>query len=241
MYIAYEYLLIAGILGFYLQDAAMLVFHDEFVMEKPGRHWLARVGGHLQVAKRELYMPKLWAPWALVLRGQWRDAATTPSGVMQTWPKFTSAMRPVQALSTLQAVLLLAVIPLLLVFKRNPIWMLTVLSAVYVTSALVLAYLLKYKQVLGLSRKQALTLGIEGLFCPPFAINSARRITRQLSLPNPALGFAAALTDAATRAAMLHDIEDRLATETLFAEDDHSQLEHLHRARDRARALLDTP
>ena len=241
MYIAYEYLLIAGILGFYLQDASMFVFHDEFVMEKPGRRWLARIGGHLQGAKRELYMPKLWAPWALVLRGQWRETATTTSTALNTWTQFTAAMRPVQWLSTLQAVLLLTVVPLMLLFKRNPIWMLTVLSAVYFTSALVLVYLLKFRKTLELSRKQALTLGIEGLFCPPYAINSARRITRQLTLPNPALGFAAALTDAATRATLLRGIEDRLATEAIFAEDDNPHSEYLNHARSRARALLDSP
>lgn len=194
-----EWLLVIGIVAFYLQDAAVLLHYDEFVVGGTGRRW--RVGaGTTEWSGRYLWLPNPLAPHVAWFRGAWpgqADGGSTadPSSAMQD---YLTALAPFRAGTVGLAVVLLAVVPLLLWRFPHPLALLVALGVAYGLVAVQVGLLWRRRAALGVSAQAVRWLAVECLACPPHAINLVRKLTLRHG-PADAAAVATAWADATGR------------------------------------------
>jgi len=224
--------LLAGIVAFYLYDAAMLLYANELVAWPRRRGWAAAVGGDTQWRGAFAFLPAWWRPASPVLRLQWMRAPGTGATGLDVQP-LLRALRPLQVGVWLMAALLFLVLPLLLWGWRHWQGLLVLLVAIYLLSTGMIVYVARRRAVLGLSRRAVTALAIDALACPPFALNLVRKIGLRQSLGVDGLDFITArLTPEA-----LQRLSPRLIARLdilLLAEAQGSARAHeLHEVRDR--------
>ena len=185
--------LMAGIVAFYLYDAAILLYADELVAWPRRRGWSASVGGQLQWRGRFVFVPPPLLPWRPLLRLQWLRAAGDSVPVQQSaLDDLRRALKPLQIAVALMAVLLVALLPLALLLWRRWEVMLLLLGAIYLLSACMVLYSVRVRVALGLSRAALVSLAIDTLACPPFALNVVRKISLRHATGMDGLQFATA-------------------------------------------------
>ena len=207
-----ELLLVLGVIGFYLQDSALLLHNDEIVVVQRGRGWAASVGSAAQTRGRYLYLPNPLRPGAAVFRSSWlRGDASAPG---EHWPglaHFVAALRGFRVHCLALSCLLFLALPLLLWRFAHPLAMLALAAGVYATTALIGLRLWRYRGVLELSGRQALALGFELLCCPPHAVNVVRRLCARRGLRGDAVEAARQLLAPPQRRPLAEQVGERLA------------------------------
>jgi hypothetical protein len=202
-------MLVLGILAFYLQDSAQLLYWDELVATRSAGAWRISLG-ELEVAGRYLFIPNPLAPWRLLFRANWM--ATSPNGFATPPAQLLEFSRPIRPLGVgcaLLALLLLVALPAaLLKYPYAPL-LLALLIGCYVLIAMMALYMLRARARLRLTRKDIASLTIGALLCPPHAINLLRRISLMHS-PEDALHFAAATLADAERDELRRVLEGRI-------------------------------
>lgn len=188
-----EWLLVAGIVAFYLQDAAVLLHYDEFVVGGGRRRWHASAGG-TEWSGRFLSLPNPLMPNAPVFRGTWPVApgeadAGDIDGYLDTLLPFRFGT------ASLGIVLLLGV-PAMLLRYPHPLALLALLVVVYGIVGGMTLLLWKRREPLGLSSRSCAWLAFECLACPPHAINLVRKLTLRHPPAGAAATVAARLDDA---------------------------------------------
>jgi len=225
-----ELLLVLGVIGFYLQDSAMLLHYDEIVVVQRRRGWSASVGSSAQARGRYLYLPNPLCPGAALFRSSWlRGDASAPG---EDWPgfaHFVAALRGFRILCLLLACLLFLALPALLWRFPHPLAMLALAAGIYATTALIGLRLWRYRGVLELGGRQAAALAFELLCCPPHAVNVVRRLCARRGLRGDAVDAARRLLAPAQRRPLVDEVGERLA----MAVDFHGDDVHLLGARQR--------
>lgn len=181
-----EWLLVVGIAAFYLQDAALLLHYDEFVVGGSRRRWHASPGG-TEWSGRFLWLPNPLAPYVPVFRGTWPSASgnddVAPGGI----DGYLAALRPFRLGTSGLGIVLLLVVPGLLWRYPHPLALLAALAVVYGLVGGMALLLWRRRGPLGLSPRSCAWLAVECLACPPHAIN----LVRKLTLRHPPDGAAA--------------------------------------------------
>ena len=188
-----ESLLVLGIVGFYLCDVSLMLYVDEVVFAKCFGKWRAHVGSGFMLGGRYLALPGLWSPGAPVFRSGWGLPADEDAPAVE---RLVATLRPLRWPARVAALLLFVVVPVALQVNLSPGLMLGVLGLLYLTSALSVAYVVRRRVALGLSRRDVAAIAFDVIACPPFAINMVRRVTLRCGLGVPANEFAAMLLDA---------------------------------------------
>ena len=205
-----EWLLVAGIVAFYLQDAAMLLHYDEFVVAATGRRWRAGAGG-TEWGGRFLWLPNPLAPHAALFRGAWPlPPAAGVTGRAARLDRYLAALAPFRAGTTCLAILLLAVVPFLLWRHAHPLALLGTMAAVYGLAGALAALLWRRRRALGLGSRAAAWLAVECVACPPHAINLVRKLTLRHG-PADAAALAAARLDGPGRDRLARVMSRRVA------------------------------
>jgi hypothetical protein len=173
-----EWLLVAGIAAFYLQDAAVLLHYDEFVVGGSGRRWRLDTGS-TEWSGRYLWLPNPLAPHAAWFRGAWPGGAAGDSAAdrvtaMQT---YLAALAPFRAGTLGLASVLLVAVPLLIWRFPHPLALLAALGVAYGILVALVVLLWRRREALGVSAQAARWLAVECLACPPHAINLVRKLT----------------------------------------------------------------
>ena len=176
-----EVLLVAGIIAFYVQDAMLLLYHDEVVFERRGGAWRAAAPGP-QWSGRFLFVPSLLAPWRPLLRA----SASTAAVDAASFQPMLKALRPLQAGVAVLGVLLLVGVPALLWRYPHPLALLALLVAIYATTLLLAVPIWRSRATFGMERSAAAWLAFESVACPPHAINLVRKLSLRQQLPLPA-------------------------------------------------------
>ncbi len=152
--------LLAGIVAFYLYDAAVLLYADELVAWPRRRAWSASVGNELQWRGRFAFLPNPLTPWRVLLRLQWErppgDRAPVQLGKAHDLAR---ALRPLQWAVTVMAILLAVALPLVLFAWRRWDVLLLLLGAVYLLSSGMVVYSVRARAALGLDRRALLVAG----------------------------------------------------------------------------------
>ncbi|WP_363799907.1 hypothetical protein ABU614_07560 [Lysobacter firmicutimachus] len=225
-----ELLLVLGVIGFYLQDSAMLLYYDEIVVVQQRGRWFGSVGSTAQTGGRYLYVPNPFRPDAALFRSSWLRAGD--AGTPEHWDglaHFVAALRGFRAHCLLLSCLLFLGLPLLLWGFPHPLAMLALAAGIYLTTLLIGWRLWRYRKVLELQGRQALSLAFELLCCPPHAVNVVRRLCARRGLRGDAVDAAYRLLAPDQRRPLALRVGERLA----LAMDFHGDQARLLAARQR--------
>lgn len=189
-----EWLLVAGIVVFYLQDAAVLLHYDEFVVAGGAGDWHGATGT-VEWSGRFLWLPNPLAPHAAAFAGAWggpgeASAATAGGGGVDA---FLAALLPFQVGTRVLGAALIIAVPLLLWLYPHPLALLGVLAFAYATIACMVLALWRRRERLGLDRRTTAWLAFECLACPPHAINLVRKLSLRHGPPGAAAAIASRL------------------------------------------------
>lgn len=172
-----EWLLVAGIVAFYLQDATMLLHYDEFVVGGSGRGWQVRVG-KTEWSGRYLCLPGPLAPHTAWFRGAFHDAPGGPAPMQAAaLERFLSALFPFRVGTVCLGMILLGVAPILILRHAHPAMLLAALGATYLVLGGLVLQLWRTRAALGLPGRTVAWLAVECLACPPHGINLVRKLT----------------------------------------------------------------
>lgn len=202
-------LLAAGLVAFYVQDSAQLLYVDELVVVGTRHGWRCRLGA-LELGGRFLYVPNPLLPARAMFRANWlqadRSVQESPAGLSQFVADLVALGRCCAAL----CFLLLGVLPAAILAYRVPGLLLAILGGAYAVIALMLLLLVRRRRRLGLSGRDVVALGIEALLCPPHAINLVRKVCLGRGLQGDPLAFAARALAATDGACLREGIEARI-------------------------------
>lgn len=232
-----EWLLVAGILAFYLQDSARLAYFDDVVVTG-GRTWRVAVEAATEMRGRFLWIPSPLLPARTILHASWlarpADAGADTAEDLQA---FARLLWPVRAGCVVVGMVVLLGIPYLLLSAAPPTWLLGGLLAWLATTVAMLACLALRREQLGLTHRRLATLATECLLCPPYTVNLYRKLCDQRGFRGDPVAFAAGNLSPREQRQLLEAIEQRIA---LFAQSsDEEALLRLHEAHARIRDKLD--
>lgn len=237
MSVSSEWLLVAGILAFYLQDAARLAYFDDVVVSG-GRTWRVAVEATTEMRGRFLWMPSPLLPARTTLHASWlAPVESTATDTVERLRAFVRPLWPVRLGCMMAGLVVLVAIPCLLLLSAPPTWLLGALLAWLAVTLGMLGFLAVRRRDLGLSYRRLATLASECLLCPPYAVNLYRKLCDQRGFRGDPVAFAAANLSPPQRQRLLDAIERRLA---LFAQSsDEATVRRLQEARARIRRTLD--
>ncbi len=238
--IAADIWLLAGIVAFYLYDAAMLLYADELVLWPRRRGWAGTVGGDVQWRGGYLFVPALLTPWRPLLRLQWMRAATRPvAPMLEELQGLRRTLRPLQVGVTLMGVLLLGVLPALLLAWRDWGALFALLCAIYLLALAMVVYTVRRRDALGLTRRTLVSLAVDTLACPPFAMNLVRKISLRQAGEVDGLAFATATLSDDALLRLKPQLLARLELLSFHAPADTARADELERYRAQLRELPD--
>jgi hypothetical protein len=207
-----ELLLVLAVVALYLQDSAMLLHYDEIAVVRRGEGWSASTGANGRLHGRYLYLPNPLRPGAALFRCGWLSGpAPAPREHWAGWRHFVAALAGFAPGCWLLGSLLMVALPVLLWRMPHPLLMLALAAAIYGTVAAIGWRLWRYRRVLELSGRQALSLAFELLCCPPHAINVVRRLCARRGLRGNAFDAAERLLSPARTQAIAGEIGERLS------------------------------
>lgn len=213
----YELLLILGVLAFYLQDSMMLLHYDELVFTEARRKWRVSTGSTMQFGGRHLFLPNPVTPARGLFRGCWStDHAAAPP---EHWPglrHFIAALSPLKVTCRVLWSLLLVALPLLLLAYPHPMALLALLVLVYGCVAALAWQMWRRRNVLELDNRAFASLAFEGLTCPPFAINTVRKICLRRGVHGDLVGAAGRTLDRAGTVRFRELLSARIAMASVF-------------------------
>lgn len=216
-----EWLLVLGVVGFYLQDSALLLHYDEIVVTRRGRRWAASTGSASQIGGRYLYLPDPLRPASPLFRIGWMaDPARSPREHWAGLDHYLAALERFGPWCRSLWGLLLIALPWLLWRSASPTVMLGLAVAIYLNVLKIGIDLWRYRRVLALSGAQAGSLAFELLCCPPHAINVVRRLCARRGLHGDAIDAARRLLAPAQARELAGRIDERLEMAMDFHGDD---------------------
>ncbi|MDI9237657.1 hypothetical protein QLQ15_01885 [Lysobacter sp. LF1] len=180
-----DVLLVVGVIALYLQDSAMLLHYDEVVLTRDASRWHATAGGTLEFRGRRLFVPDAWRPTRAAFRTSWLQARNERPRTQLG--HFIGGLAAVRRGCRWLWALLLVGLPVLLWVFPHPLALLALTVLVYATTAWLGWRVWRFRRVLELQPREALSMGFELLCCPPHAINLVRRLSLRRGLDGDAI------------------------------------------------------
>lgn len=211
--------LLAAVAALYLYDGALLLFHNEIVLEARRAGWRVYAGTSMEFRSRHLFVPNPLCPQRPLMRLGWR--VDEPAQAVAPPPRGRRVMLALSRLAPWTWLLLglfFAGLPAALWFG-TPWLLLGWLLLTYLTIGLMLGRVWRYRKALNLSGRAVLALAFDALLCAPFAINMVRKISLRQPAPARLRGVAATLSPAA-HAALCRILRERIRLSLAFHEPD---------------------
>lgn len=169
-----ELLLVLAAFALYAADATWFLYADELALEKRGRRWVVHEGTPFLLAGKRPVVPHLLRPAGPLLRvsvGGLAGHGPAPDG-----HRVLAALRPFGWAVTALFLLFFPGLPLVLRGSGAGAGLLAWVVAVYGVVGAMAWLAWRRRGVLGLRRRAWLALVLEGLVCPPLAINLVRKL-----------------------------------------------------------------
>lgn len=212
---SFEVLLPVGAIAFYLFDAALMLYSNEFALELSRRRWQCS-GGQLQLLGRRLFIPNPFAPGRLLFRLCW-DADEKPAKALDAADLYRIT-RPLRVIASLQAFILLALLAPVSIGLGAGSLLLLVFAVFYLLTAIAIAVMIRRRKALGLPNRQCVLLALEIMACAPFAPNLPRKLTLIRSAEVDWVALACASFTAAEKQAFEICISERIEEGLAIAE-----------------------
>ena len=228
----------AGAVGLYLYDSALLLYFDEGILT-PGRRgrWRVLFGSEgFRLMGRGLLIPNPLFPHQPLFRLAWRFPSPGRP-VDAHWPARRALFRPLAAAVWGIGAALFVVLPLGL-FALGESALLLAALLLYASIAAALVWTGVNRGRLGVSRARMAALAFESLACPPFALNLVRRISAAMPIDEDLVRAARALQAPRDWDAARHEFIARLDEEIDAQEEGSARLHVLVRSR---RELAECP
>lgn len=182
--IAFEYLIILGLVGFYLYDSAKLCFYNEFFILKgfSAKFKLQLQNNRLSILKKFLMIPSPFSPQYLCFIVRWQLTQTDQHNeVIQQEINhilhIQKILKPLQALIFLNALLMLILFPMALLSQWNYLYMAILIVLIYSINIISIGCVFLQRKNLCLSNLKFSHLVVDALLCPPFALNMLQKIS----------------------------------------------------------------
>ena len=215
-----QWWLMAGIAGLYLYDSALLLFHDEIVLETRRESHLVSGGAAMEFRHRHLFLPNPLCPQRPLIRMAWRvDEPTEGMAQGLQGRRVRLALSVIAPWTWLLLGLFFVGLPGTLWFGTEQL-LLCWLVLTYFAIALMLGRVWRYRKALNLTGRAVAALAIDGLLCAPFAINMVRKISLRQAHPASLRAVAGAMLSPAENAALCGILRDRIQTSLAFHETD---------------------
>lgn len=203
-----QWLLLVAIACLYLYDSALLLFHNEVVVEARGGGHVVSGGSVIELGRRHLYLPNPCCPHRALLRLSWPDGGSEhwrPA----PWTRSRLALAALAPWTWWLLMLFFITLPLALQFGNSAV-LLGWLLLIYLSILAMLMQVWRHRQVLGLTSRAVLGLAVDALLCAPFALNIVRKISLRQAASMPLRPLATLLLSAAERDTLAALLRERI-------------------------------
>ena len=175
------------VVGLYLQDALLLLYDNEGVLEVKGSdRYLIHLGSRsLHLAGRNPFLPNPFAPWRPIYRLAW-DASAELADLSNTqraaFDRSKAALRSLGWGLIPIGMGLFVGLPLCLYFNIGWRLFLMLVAAMYAAAFAMLWMLWRRRRDLALDAKRFTVICLESLACLPCALNLVRKVSTQLPI-----------------------------------------------------------
>ena len=201
--------LLAGVVGMYVYDAALLLFHNEVVFfERRDGSWSFSAGSEFELAGRHVYIPALLAPHRAVLRLRWSSlqamSGPTPLRGLRAWRIGVAA----SALPVMVVAMVFAALPVVLLGSVLALlgWMIVLYAAIVYAVLRVW----RLRKVTGIGGKEFTGIASDALLCAPYSLDLVRKQGLRGADRFDLVSTAHRLLDASERARLADTIRARL-------------------------------
>jgi hypothetical protein len=212
-----EYLIILGLVGFYLYDSAKICFYNEIYILKgfSTRFTVQMQHNRLSIFKKFLMIPPPLFPQYLCFKLCWqvnnvKDDHAMMQNEIEHITHLQRILKPLQFLVYLNAIVMLVLLPVAL-FKQWSYLILAILMLViYVLNIINISYIFLQRKHLQLSNLKFTHLLVDALICPPFALNMLQKISLSYDFKTDAMLLAQHLLQVEEFQALLSQTIDDL-------------------------------
>lgn len=221
-----QWLLMGGVIGLYLYDSALLLFHNEVVLEVRRSGYIVSGGSALEFGGRHLFLPNPCFPHRMLVRLSWPDDSS-PAWRVARWKRAKLALSVIAPWTWLLLGLFFVGLPCSLLIGTN-IVLLGWLVLTYVAIATVLVQVCRHRRALNLSPRAVVALAFDALLCAPFAINIVRKISLHQGASSSLHAFASSMLSPAENAALAGILRGRIRISLDFLEPGSERSDALH-------------
>jgi hypothetical protein len=218
-----EALLMAGVLGLYLFDSALLLCANEAILCQSGNgRWSLAFGSHgFTLRGREPFLPNPFTPSRALFRLSWSFEGPSGAGATRSehgdWSGQRDAFKTfTPALPCLAGALFLG-LPVALFFNLGEAALLSALGLIYASALWIVMLLWCKRGAFGLRGKALALLILDALACPPFALNVVRKLSLRVLTGEDLADAARRLLEPAdwdaAEASLLLRLDDAIANE----------------------------
>lgn len=166
--------LLAGVVGMYVYDAVLLLYHNEVVFfERRDGSWSFSAGSEFELAGRHVYIPTLLAPHRALLRLRWSSkqalSVVPPPRGLRAWRIGVSA----SSLPVMLVAMVFVALPVVLLGS-----VLVLLSWMIVLYAVIMFAVLRVwrlRKVTGIGGKEFTGIASDALLCAPYSLDLVRK------------------------------------------------------------------
>lgn len=188
MILPFEQLLVLGAICIYLFDSALLLQPNQLIMVCSDDKWTFGLpSARWEILRKHPYLPNPVTPHRGLFPATWFQIADSCEiDTLISRQLLLGAMRPIQIASILLLLLLFLGLPITLLLMHTSTAFIGLLVLIYLDIIFMLAFAVKRRQKLMLSKSDLVKLAFDALACPPLAVNMVRRISvRQPFTGNP--------------------------------------------------------
>ncbi|WP_158755083.1 hypothetical protein [Dyella sp. S184] len=210
--------LMAGIVALYLYDSALLLFHNEIVLETRRSGCLVSGGAAMEFRGRHPYLPNPLCPHRPLVRLSWSvDEPLDGSAHRIRWRRIKLALSSIAPWAWMLFGLFFVGLPGVLCFGTDAL-LLGWLVLTYLTIIAMLGQVWVRRKALNLSGRAIAALSLDVLLCAPFAINMVRKISLRQVHSSGLYAFASSTLSAAEKAVLCEILRGRIQASLDFQE-----------------------
>jgi hypothetical protein len=234
-----DWWLIAGIVAFYLYDAATLVYANETLLVRIWGKWTTKtLRSDWLLSGKNLYFPNPLTPAWPFFAASWSE--TTSDEYLddrESLARMLVKLQPLQILVSLQAILMLVLLPFVLLRFGHGAMLLAAIGAIYSIALLAVSYVYWHREAMGVNAKQVRSMAFDAIACPPFSINLVRKICLARGLHGDVLQVGKRVLTVDELLKLAGDVSQKVEADLAVEDEESSRYQRLVDVQERIREI----